>query len=187
MDDFDVGSWFDGDGYNFDTDSTFDSGSDNGLFDATGGLGYSGDYDFGDSSGQFEPDPYSPTNEFGSDVNNPSGGGLGSTTAGLGGFNWSSLINPALGAVSGYAQMEAKEKMNKEDWKAKTEFMKAQLAEQEKYYQLHGEQLKQSLGNFKQYAPQQGLTGNPFSAQLGGAQAPTMGIPSNQGLLSYGY
>lgn len=133
--------------------------------------------------------------------NSWSSGNLGSTTSGLGGtgFNWSSLIGPALGAVSGYAQGAEKEKLTKEQEALAEKLYAAKAAVDEQYYQAHGAQLSKAVGNFKQYAPTSnagvmgGLGGNP-----GGVMTPMAGPQVQQpqqqqqqapinGLLSYGY
>lgn len=181
---------FGGSDYTFDDSSDSDIGGiwgDNGAFDSgSGDTSYLDQY----GSGPFGGGDAS-TNSLTSDGIDSS---LGSTTSGLGGtgFNWGSLLGMGYSALSGYAQMEAKQKMSKEDWKQRLEYQKQLMALQEQYYQAHGKQLADAYQNFKQYAPQGNGNGNVFSG-LGMMSPSNAGVPpqtmagSGGGLLAYGY
>ena len=155
MDDFSWGDdnydiWGDGfdSGWNDVVDSSTSGGDDysylDGLDQYGSGPGVNNDYGssgmsgFGDSS---------------TDWTNPSAG-TGSS------FPWTQALLMGGGQLlQGVGSMYK----DKQDWKARTEFMKAQLAEQEKYYQLHGKQLADAYQGYKQFA---GTGTNPMGGLL---------------------
>lgn len=158
MDDFDWG------GDDFSVDDDFDSGWDDIVDSSTPDVS-SDNYDYLDGLDQYGSGP-GVTNDYngydmsggGTDWTNPSAGtGMGGTGSS---FPWTSALLQGGGAVlQGLGSMYK----DKQDWKARTEFMKAQLAEQEKYYQLHGKQLADAYQGYKQFA---GTQTNPTAGLL---------------------
>jgi hypothetical protein len=159
MDDFDWGSFDMSNPDNYAIDSNFDSGWDNIVDSSTpdssswvDNTSYGATEAPGWDSGGFG----NGTGSGGTDWTDPSAGtGMGGSS-----FPWTSALLQGGGAVlSGLGSMYK----DKQDWKARTEYMKAQLAEQEKYYQLHGKQLADAYQGYKKFA---GTQTNPLGGLL---------------------
>lgn len=179
MDDWDFSG---GDGLDFT-----DTGSGSDFVPDYSGSDYSGDTSA--SSGLFGGDTtdYSsgiPGIDSGSNnYSGYSGDSLGTTS--VAGFDWTKLINPALGGLSAYAKYEGDKSSQAQKEKDAEKLYAFQLAEQEKYYQAHGAQLSAALGNYAQFQKPANTPG-PFSG-IANAPSPFMPAAQSQGLLSYGY
>lgn len=181
--------WFSGDDYDFGGDDSsmfdWDSWLEGGDLEAD----YEYGFDYGDDWNVSDVDANSPWTgyESGGDYGDGSSSQVGAGSASSGSWSgWGSLINAGLGAAQGYAEYEGKRKMSKEDWKARLEYQKAIMAEQEKYRQMHGKELSDAYGKYVGLQPTQGqgilsgVSGSPFQGPQAGP------IFQNQGM-NYGY
>jgi hypothetical protein len=123
-------------------------------------------------------------------------GGTGDVPSTGSGFNWGSLVSPALQAAAGYANMSAKEKLTAEEEKNREKYYAFQKAEDEKYYQAHGQQLAKALGGYAKFAaptgqhPFQAVANAPSPFPVGQGtvnQIQQQAQQQNPGLLAYGY
>ena len=153
----------------------------------------------GDMSGWLDSlsDPgYSDSSWY--DYGSDSGGGLfsgmgGSSQSGGGSFPWMALLGAGMNAASGWAGSKADQKKLEQQLKMQKDLYAFKLAEDEKYYQAHGKQLADALGNYSQFynkekpRPFKGLEGvqSPMNPGL----IPDYGVYQlpQQGLLNYGF
>ncbi len=180
-------SWFDGDSYDFGGDDSsffdWDGWLEGGDLDADYeyGFDYGGDWDVSDVDANSPWTGY----ESGGDYGDGSSSQVGAGSWG----GWGSLINAGLGAAQGYADYAAKKEMSKEDWKARLEYQKAIMAEEEKYRQQHGKELSDAYGKYSEFYKPPGEGGGGILSGVNGSpfQGPQAGpIFQNQGIM-YGY
>lgn len=120
--------------------------------------------------------------------------GMGSKSNSDGSMNWGNITGGLLGGVAqGALAYTAKDKMSDKYFKRQKELelLRAeqareiyshQLAEQERYRQMHGEQLANALSGYAQF---NGMQSNPYGALANVPSPYNMQAP--QGLLSYGF
>lgn len=149
MDD-DLFSWTDGSDY--DLSDAYDDSEDN-LFSGYGtdsddyGLSDS-DYDLMSPDSGVNPGPSSDSIDYNS-LGTPETNASGSSAMGP----WGQLFAGAgLQGLGGALDYMGKSKLSDKDLANKIKFMQAEMAEQEKYYQLHGKQLSDAYQGYKQYS-----------------------------------
>lgn len=183
--------FFGGDDLDFSTDDNSDYGddfsdwgsSDSGSSAPSGG-GSSSDTSYLDGLDQYGDGP-GVTNDYNGVMGADPSTNLGSTSAGTGagGFNWGSLVGPALGAANGYATSAAQQKLLSEKEKMDIKEYAAKQAIDESYYQAHGAQLSKALSGYGQFYQPTGQS--PF-AKMGQMNVQTLpfGQQQGQGLLN---
>lgn len=121
------------------------------------------------------------------------GGAASGAAAGSAFGPWGALIGAGIGALGSFFGSKSQSAQEKEKEKLQEKLYAFQLAEQEKYYQQHGQQLSAALGNYAQF--QKPANAPSAMHDIGNAPSP-MGanqqfIPQQplqqSGLLTYGY
>jgi hypothetical protein len=159
------------------------SGDDSGSSDIWGdGFDLTGsDSDpYGTSSGGNIGDTWNTGNTDAPGWGDMSGGGSDSTSVGSGDFmgSWGKLLGgAALQGAGGLLDFYGQGKLSDKDAANKIKVMQATLAEQEKYYQLHGKQLEDAYGKYKGFAKPTGPAQGAFD-QMGLLAAAGRGGPS---------
>lgn len=149
---------------------------------------------------------YDSTSDYSGSGGVPTSNSTG--TGGGGSTDWTKwLANAGLQAAAGYMQGSAAEKMSAQDFKNKEQLMKDTMAEQEKYYQAHGQQLKDAYAGYAKYytpptnhgknnptsifgllTPQtaavQAVDGFPYDTPVQNTPAPVANYPTQQPLLA---